>query len=818
MTALSQRGQSARRRLGFARTRLFVSPVPALPWPWLRITVALLLAVGVNWAFRAASPFFESSSSFFLLAVIAVIASAWLGRFFSGLLTLLISAGLWCYYFSDPPKSFRLTNLEDLRLLALFLGAGVLICLIVEALYAGRARNAQLAAERQHLADSLLTERQRLAALLSNLPGVVWEVEVPADEAPPRAMFFSPNVARLLGHSADELLGDARLWERVLVAEDRDLFLEALREAARGGTPGVVRHRWLRGPGFGQHAGTACWFETHVGSSPRDALPIVRCVSLDITERESVERALARSEAQFRAAADRAPILIWIARPGEGVVWANRAWLEFRGRSLAEEERLGWIDGVHPVDAVNMASEALAVFARREEFRLEFRIRRADGAWRWILTLGVPRLDPDGGFQDYLGFCVDMSDAKQLQLERESLLEGTERARQAAELATRSKDEFLAKVSHELRNPLNGILGWTQLLRRGDASQEDVAKGIELIDLGARALVQLVDDLLDVSRITAGMMRLSLAPTDLKRVVEAACQSVSPSAAAKGVDLDCRIDPSLKPVMGDARRLQQIAWNLLANAVKFTPPGGRVEVRAREENGFDVISVADTGIGIAPDFLPQVFSAFSQQESSSTRRYRGLGLGLSIVHHLVDLHGGRAVATSAGRDCGSTFEIWLPIAQATALDPPPDEAVAGLAGGEDRPLAELRVLLVDDDPSALALVPKLLARAGALVHTAPTAEAGLSAMLSFRPDLLVSDIEMPGTDGYTLLRRIRALQEEEGGAIPAVALTAYVREEERQRILLAGFQAHLAKPVDAGELVETVARLAGRAPAAAARD
>jgi signal transduction histidine kinase/CheY-like chemotaxis protein len=433
---------------------------------------------------------------------------------------------------------------------------------------------------------------------------------------------------------------------------------------------------------------------------------------------------------------------------------------------------------------------------------------RADGAWRWLHSVGVPRLDLEGRFQDFLGFSIDLSERRQLEMDRDELLAATERARDEAELAMRSRDEFLAKVSHELRNPLNGILGWSQILRRGEPSPEDLERGHEQIDLAARALVQLVDDLLDVSRIAAGKMRLSLAPTELRRVVEAACQTVTPSATARSIELDCSLDEDVV-VMGDARRLQQVVWNLLANAVKFTPRGGRIEVGLRRE-GEDraVLSVRDTGIGIDPAFLPQVFAPFSQQEATSTRRFRGLGLGLSIARNLVELHGGAITVHSGGVDRGSTFEVALPVTAWRQHDESAvEDRLEETAGAVPRPLRGARILLVDDDAGARELLTRILEPTGAQVHAAGSAADGLASILALRPDVLVSDIEMPGTDGFAFLRRVRALAEEEGGAVPAVALTAYVRDEERERILLAGFQAHLGKPVDADELIRTLAGL-----------
>ena len=465
--------------------------VPAVPWLWLRLVIAVALAVAVSWAFRAAEPYLADRSWFILLALFATIAAAWIGRFLVGLLTLLLCGGLWAYYFSQPRKSFRLESLQEIRLLLFFLGAGVLICLIIESLHIGTRRNEALAREGQLLAESLLVERRRQSALLSNLPGIVWEVNLEPGELLPQVTFFSNNVSRLVGFSVDELLEPDMVWEELFEPEDRVLMLAALAEVARGSAPQVVRHRWrtrlgLDGTDATSAQSTERWFETHCGAGARDSTNLIRCVSLDVTAKESIERVLAETEGRFREAADRAPILLWIARPSEGIVWTNRAWLDFRGRTLADEAGIGWVEGVHPEDAGRLSGEALENFERLEEFRLEFRIRRADGTWRWILTLAVPRLDPNGEFRDYLGFCVDISDRKQLEMEREALLSETERARNAAEAAIRSKDEFLAKISHELRNPLNGILGWTQILKRDGVSEEDVDRGVELIDVGAR--------------------------------------------------------------------------------------------------------------------------------------------------------------------------------------------------------------------------------------------------------------------------------------------------------------------------------------------
>jgi PAS domain S-box-containing protein len=384
-----------------------------------------------------------------------------------------------------------------------------------------------------------------------------------------------------------------------------------------------------------------------------------------------------------------------------------------------------------------------------------------------------------------------------------------------AQEANRLKDEFLATLSHELRTPLNAIVGWTHLLRTGDLEPATRARAIETIDRNARIQTQLISDILDVSRIVSGKLRLDVASIDVATVVLAAIDSVIPTAEAKGVRLEPALDPQAGPVSGDPERLQQIAWNLLSNAIKFTPRGGRIQIRVLRARSAVTIEVQDPGVGISPEFLPYVFERFRQGDPSSSRGHGGLGLGLAIVKHLVELHGGSVSATSAGAGKGSTFSVRLPV---LALQRRTDEERPHQPGPrrtdprlQSLPcLSGLRVLVVDDDEAALDLLTAVLARQGASVCAVRSAAEGFEALQGFAPDVLLSDVEMPEEDGYTLLQRVRALPAERGGTIPAVALTAYARIEDRMRALVAGFQLHLSKPVDPAELVAVVASLAGR--------
>ena len=384
-----------------------------------------------------------------------------------------------------------------------------------------------------------------------------------------------------------------------------------------------------------------------------------------------------------------------------------------------------------------------------------------------------------------------------------------------AERANRMKDEFLATVSHELRTPLTAILGWAHMLRTGQFGGDSVLKAFETIERNARAQSQLIDDLLDVSRIITGKLRIDVRQLDPNSFVEAAVEAVRPAAEAKGVRVQKIMDTGVVTVSGDPVRLQQVVWNLLSNAIKFTPRGGRVQVRLERVNSHIEIAVTDTGAGIAPDFLPHVFDRFRQADQRTTRQHGGMGLGLAIVRHLVELHGGTVRAESAGEGQGATFTVLLPVApvyQAAAegvrVHPAARETLPSFDCA-DR-LDGLRVLVVDDERDTRELLQAGLGQCGAEVTVAGSAAEALAAMRAAAPDLLISDIGMPEEDGYTLIRRVRALPAEGGGRVPAIALTAYARVEDRMQALRAGYQMHVPKPVEMAELVAVAASLALR--------
>jgi CheY-like chemotaxis protein len=373
------------------------------------------------------------------------------------------------------------------------------------------------------------------------------------------------------------------------------------------------------------------------------------------------------------------------------------------------------------------------------------------------------------------------------------------------------KDEFLATVSHELRTPLNSILGWGQILNTGKLGEEEQRNALDTIYRNARSQSQLIDDLLDTSRLITGNLHLNLSPTPVVSTIEAAIEVVRPAAEAKSISIETKFTSDIETVTCDTHRLQQMVWNLLTNAVKFTPDGGRVEIAyERVDNNVQII-VSDSGHGISAEFLPLVFDRFRQADSSSTRTHHGLGLGLAIVRHLAELHGGRVSVASEGEGKGAVFSITLPITLAVVSD---GKAISTASNGYQkgqpatRRLDGLRIAIVDDDHDACTLLQYSLEMSGAVVKTSASVEDAMESLRGWRPDILLTDINMPGEDGYSLIRRIRSLPSDEGADIPAIALTAMARAEDGDNALSAGFHLHLAKPVDLDELADAIASLA----------
>ncbi|OYD97839.1 hybrid sensor histidine kinase/response regulator [Nostoc sp. 'Peltigera membranacea cyanobiont' 210A] len=389
--------------------------------------------------------------------------------------------------------------------------------------------------------------------------------------------------------------------------------------------------------------------------------------------------------------------------------------------------------------------------------------------------------------------------------------------RAEAEAANRAKDEFLSVLSHELRTPLNAILGWSQMLRKQHLSQDRIMRALETIERNARSQTKIVEDILDISGMITGKLRLQVRPVNLVQVIEAAIESVRLAAEAKSIRIQSVLDGSKNPISGDADRLQQVVWNLLSNAIKFTPKGGKLQIRLERINSHVEITVSDTGVGISPDFLPYVFDRFRQHDSTTTRSYGGLGLGLAIARQLIELHGGTITVASPGIGQGTTFIVKLPVAiiYKSSSEPEALDLITQADGTIDAPLtlSGLQILVVEDEADSLELLSTILQEYGAQVISVTSVSEALEIIenaTSQSLDVLVSDIGMPNEDGYSLIRKLRQLEAQRGGRMPAVALTAYARSDDRKQALLAGFQMHLPKPVEAAELATVIASLTGR--------
>jgi len=555
---------------------------------------------------------------------------------------------------------------------------------------------------------------------------------------------------------------------------------------------------------------------SYSGSPVRDssgAMTLAVLTLQDVTERIQREAMLRESEAQFRQLANSIPQLAWMAEPDGAIFWYNDRWYSYTGTTPEEMAGWGW-EKVHDPEILPEVKERwLESLTSGKPFEMEFPLRGDDGTFRWFLTRVEPVFDSSGKIVLWFGTNTDIEAKRNIAHEKQQLLESEMAARVEAERVSRMKDEFLATLSHELRTPLNAILGWSQILERTRNNETRLREGLSAIVRNTRAQAQLIDDLLDMSSITTGKLRLNLQEVQIADVVDAAVESVMPMADAKEIHVIKILDPSAGPVSGDPARLQQVVWNLLTNAVKFTPKQGRIEVLLERVNSSVEIHVSDTGQGIDPAFLPFIFERFRQADSSITRKFGGLGLGLSLVKQLAELHGGTVRAKSRGLGEGATFTLSLPVsvARIAALRDERD-AIQRENGSLDIEvdLAGITVLVVDDEKDVRDIARRILEEAHATVVTAGSARDALELLERVRPDVLLSDIGMPDEDGYQLIRRIRALPSEQCSRIPAAALTAYARSEDRRRALLAGYNSHIVKPIEPAELVAVIGSITGR--------
>jgi len=495
----------------------------------------------------------------------------------------------------------------------------------------------------------------------------------------------------------------------------------------------------------------------------------------DNLEKEQIKAALVKSETQFQVLISKNPDGIIVIDSGGIVRFINPAALSLFNRQ--EDELLGQVLGFPVVGEDNT----------------EVDVRTGTGENR-VAQMRVVEIEWQGK-KGYLVSLRDITEQKHVEEERIHLLE-------KAEAANRIKDEFLAIVSHELRTPLNPILGWSKLLRTRKLNQTKVDQALETIERNASLQAQLIDDLLDVSRILRGKLNLQTLRVDLVRVIKAAIETMRLAAAAKSIDIETQLDSTVGFVSGDPNRLQQVVWNLLSNAVKFTPRGGRITVRLEEIDSQAQIQVSDTGQGISPDFFPYIFDYFRQENSTTTRSVGGLGLGLAIVRHLIELHGGRIEAESEGIGQGATFTVTLPL-----LSDSQTQTENSHSDGEGLDFTDVGILLVEDEVDTLDLLTIILEAYGARVEGVTSADEALAMFSQVQPDVLISDIGMPGMDGYELIRQVRELPPDRGGLIPAIALTAYAGETDLERALSAGFNRHISKPVEPDQIVDAIANL-----------
>jgi PAS domain S-box-containing protein len=470
-----------------------------------------------------------------------------------------------------------------------------------------------------------------------------------------------------------------------------------------------------------------------------------------------------------------------------------------------------------PPDRWSEEEEVLALIRRGQKVEHFETVRRSKDGRLLNMSLTVsPIKDAQGRIAGASKVARDITDRVRAEKERAHLLASEKEARQSAEQANRLKDEFLAVVSHELRSPLSAITGWASLMRSGKLDEEQTARAAETILRNAQMQAQLISDLLDVSAIVSGRLRLNIRPFQLSSVVRAAIEVVQPAAQAKSIRFEVFMDPAAGPAVGDPDRLQQVCWNLLSNAVKFTPDGGSVQVRVRRTDSHVELTVTDTGKGISPNLLTVIFERFRQGDSSSTREHGGLGLGLAIVRHLVELHGGQVEAHSEGPGKGAEFIVRLPIlikGRSAESEEPSRilSSAGGIAGGAAMPsLTGLRVLAVDDEADATEVISAILSAAGAEVVTAGSVPEAIDLLERRRPDVLISDIGMPNEDGYDLIRKVRARSSDKQKNIPAVALTAFARTQDRLKVLSAGYQMHVPKPIEPLELVTVIASVTNK--------
>lgn len=739
---------------------------------------------------------------------------------------LEVGGRLWTIAFTSRPE----INLASGRNLVpyVFL-SGVLMSMV---LFGVTRSQAQSRAAAEQFASSLLRSelalresetRQRFALEAANM--VAWEWYPDTGK-----IIYSDNVYQVFGLPTTLPLKVASDFFELIHPSDRNAVRQRLKEAIAQRSNYTTEFRLLPPDGKVQ------WIADQGRVTEDDTESTLRVSSVlqNITQRKAAEAALQESEHRYAQILDSVQDMVFCKAPGSIIVYANKATCEYYAKTLEELRGIIDLPLSDPDHTHRYFQDDLQVFSTGKTLEIsEEPITRADGAVRFFSTIKTPVFDTAGNVVQIVAVARDITERKQVEAERMQLLNREQAARAEAETANRLKDEFLATLSHELRTPLNAMMGWTQLLHTRQFDETTTHQALGTIYRNTKLLNQLIEDLLDVSRIMTGKFHLNMRPIRLNTVIRDAMEAVRTTAQKKGVEMQLQQTDGESTVIGDYTRLQQVLWNLLSNAIKFTPQGGRVDIRldflaadppladSQLDQKLAQITVTDTGQGIPPDFLPNIFERFRQADGTITRAHGGLGLGLSIVRHIVEMHGGQIRASSEGQGQGATFTVQLPLAAEAAFPaqlPSATPTPAQPTPKGDRPthsssedLADLKILVVDDEADARELMMALLAESGAKPTVVSSAQEAMDVLTQAdqgdRPDILISDIGMPHEDGYKLIHRVRALPAMAGGQIPAIALTAYARSEERMHALQAGFQMHIPKPVEPERLIRAIATL-----------
>jgi PAS domain S-box-containing protein len=746
----------------------------------LAVVLAMLLRMLLTWLI----PALEFRVPFALFFISVMVATLYGGRG-PGVLAIVLSAVLAEYFILAPINSFSFDNDGLVQI-------GVFICVALVVVYF---------MERLKIAESMA--RRSEANLLTTLKSIGDGVITTDSQA--RIVFMNEVGQTLTGWRLEDARG----------REITDIF-KIINEETRREVANPI-HRVLR-------EGVVVGLANHTVLVAKDGMerpvedsgaPIkdedgkitgVVLVFHDVTERRRAEELRLRLASIIESSDDAI-----LGKTLEGVITSWNIGAE-RLYGYSADEMIGQpIARLAPPDRADEITRIIERLKRGErvEHLETLRVRKDGRKINVALTIS-PIKNTAGHIIGASTIARDITERKLAEEERAHLLRREQEARIEAEHASRIKDEFLATLSHELRTPLTAMLGWTRMLRMKELDEQTTAHALETIERNVKAQAQLIEDLLDVSRIITGKLRLEAGPMELVPIIKAALDSIQPASSAKNIQIQTTLDPRAGPVSGDPARLQQVVWNLLSNAVKFTPRHGSMTVSLSRTDSSVEFNVRDTGQGINTEFLPHVFERFRQADSSTTRAHGGLGLGLAIVRHLVELHGGTVHAESEGEGHGSTFTVRLPLRTISggATEGNSQVMAAGLPLDCPPTLNGLRVLIVDDEADARSLLVTLLEQCGAHAVAVSSAEEALLTIQLSKPDLLLSDIGMPGMDGYALISKLRSLSKEEGGRTPAIALTAYASEDDRRRALVSGFQMHVAKPVDPVELALAVERLA----------